>query len=42
MSRRILEGFEDAGLEVASATYDIVSVPPLEIRRDRRDGLDRR
>ncbi len=33
ISRDILEGFEAAGLEVASATYDIVSMPALRIER---------
>lgn len=39
MSRRILAGFEEAGLEIASATYDIVGLPAIEVRRgpdDRR------
>jgi small-conductance mechanosensitive channel len=31
MSREILAAFDAAGLEVASATYDIVHVPPLRI-----------
>jgi small-conductance mechanosensitive channel len=33
MSRDILQAFRREGIEVASATYDIVGVPPLQIRR---------
>ncbi len=33
MSREILAAFDAAGLEIASATYDIVNVPPLRIER---------
>jgi small-conductance mechanosensitive channel len=31
MSREILDAFEAAGIQVASATYEIVGVPPLRI-----------
>jgi small-conductance mechanosensitive channel len=31
MARRILNAFDEAGLGVASATYEIVSIPPLRI-----------
>jgi small-conductance mechanosensitive channel len=33
MSRDILRAFKDAGIEVASATYDIVGLPDVRIRR---------
>jgi len=33
MSRDILRAFKDAGIEVASSTYDIVGLPDLRIRR---------
>lgn len=33
MARDILNGFREAGIEVASATFDVVGVPPLELRR---------
>ncbi|HEY0995268.1 MAG TPA: mechanosensitive ion channel domain-containing protein [Gemmatimonadaceae bacterium] len=33
ISRDILEALEGAGLEVASATYEIVGLPPLELRQ---------
>lgn len=32
MSREILAGFEAAGLEVASGTYEIVGLPPVRVR----------
>jgi small-conductance mechanosensitive channel len=31
MSREILKRFSAAGIEVASATYDIVGLPPVRI-----------
>ena len=31
ISRDILAGFEEAGIEVASSTYDIVGLPPIRI-----------
>ncbi|MBV9675067.1 MAG: hypothetical protein JO185_01935, partial [Acidobacteriaceae bacterium] len=31
MSRDILAGFDEAGLSVASATYDIVGMPKLQV-----------
>ena len=33
MSRFIIERFEAEGIEIASATYDIVGFPPIEVRR---------
>lgn len=33
MSRYIVDEFEKAGIGIASATYDIVGFPPIEIRR---------
>lgn len=33
MSRDILEAFEEAGISIASATVDVVSLPPVEIKR---------
>ncbi|WP_267428327.1 mechanosensitive ion channel domain-containing protein [Methylobacterium sp. GC_Met_2] len=33
MSRDILTAFDAAGIGIASATYDIVGLPPVEIRR---------
>ncbi len=32
MTRDILNGFEEAGIHVASATYDVVGFPPLRIQ----------
>ena len=32
MSRDILQGFDDAGIGIASATYDIVGMPELRVR----------
>ncbi|MFL6195184.1 MAG: mechanosensitive ion channel family protein [Thermoanaerobaculia bacterium] len=34
MSREILEAFEAAGIQVASATYEIVGLPPLKIESE--------
>jgi hypothetical protein len=31
MSRQILAGLKDARIEIASATYEIVGLPPLEL-----------
>jgi len=31
MSREILDRFEEAGVEIASATYDIVGLPPVKV-----------
>lgn len=33
MSRAILERFEEQGIEVASATYDIVGLPPVRVEQ---------
>ena len=39
MSREIVAGFEAAGLEVASGTYEIVGLPPVRVVVDERaDG----
>ena len=45
ISRQILVGFADAGIGVASATYDIVGLPPVQLtspvdstETDQRDG----
>ncbi len=32
MSRDILDAFEKAGIEIASGTYDVVGMPPIEVR----------
>jgi hypothetical protein len=31
ITRRVLTQFDDAGIAVASATYEIVGVPPLRL-----------
>ena len=31
MSRQILDRFEEAGVSIASATYDIVGLPPIRL-----------
>jgi hypothetical protein len=36
MSREILGALEEAKLEIASATYDIVGFPEIHIASDRR------
>ena len=35
MSRHILAGLDEAGIGVASATYDIVGLPPIRVRDER-------
>ena len=41
MSREILAGLDDAGIGIASATYDIVGLPPVELASRRRmRGID--
>ncbi|HJS85805.1 MAG TPA: mechanosensitive ion channel family protein, partial [Acetobacteraceae bacterium] len=35
MSRHIIEAFDTAGIEVASATYDIVGLPPIRVEEAR-------
>ncbi len=32
MSRDILDAFEKAGIEIASGTYEVVGMPPIEVR----------
>ncbi|WP_246733482.1 hypothetical protein [Methylobacterium sp. BTF04] len=39
ISRHIISEFDAAGIGIASATYDIVGLPPVELRR-RRGGSD--
>ncbi len=34
MSRDILAGLDQAGIGIASATYDIVGLPPVQLRND--------
>lgn len=34
IARAVLQKFEDASIEVASATYEIVGIPPLRIRNE--------
>ncbi|WP_434150392.1 mechanosensitive ion channel family protein [Methylocaldum gracile subsp. desertum] len=36
LSRDILQAFEQAGIELASATFEIVGVPPLRIEKESR------
>ena len=38
MSREILEGLERAGISIASATFQIVGLPTLQIKRQHLDG----
>ncbi len=38
MSREILDGFDAAGIGVASATFDIVGLPPLRIEAAKVNG----
>ena len=33
MSRQIITGLDEAGIGIASATYDIVGFPAIELRR---------
>lgn len=33
MTREILAAFDEAGLEIASATFELVGAPPLRIAR---------
>jgi small-conductance mechanosensitive channel len=35
MNRQILEGFETAGISIASATIEITNLPPVRLREDR-------
>ena len=35
MSREIIEGFDAAGIGIASATYDIVGLPTVRVRREK-------
>jgi small-conductance mechanosensitive channel len=38
MSREILDGFDAAGIGIASATFDIVGLPPLKVEPAKADG----
>lgn len=41
ISRDIIDGFDKAGIDIASATYDVVGMPPLKIQMltpENRDG----
>ena len=40
MGRQIVDQLAAAGIDVASATYDIVGFPPIRIERDDRDRRD--
>jgi hypothetical protein len=33
MSRQILAGLEEAGIQVASATFEVVGIPPLRLEK---------
>jgi small-conductance mechanosensitive channel len=35
MSREIMQAFDAAGIGIASATYDIVGLPPVRVRREK-------
>ena len=37
MSREILAALDEAGIGIASATFEIVGLPPIRIRRSGRD-----
>ncbi|HMB04847.1 MAG TPA: mechanosensitive ion channel domain-containing protein [Isosphaeraceae bacterium] len=37
MSREILAAFDEAGIGIASATFEIVGLPPIRLRRDGQD-----
>jgi small-conductance mechanosensitive channel len=41
MSREILEAFDDAGIGIASATYDIVGLPPIRVEAVNLGGANR-
>ena len=41
MSRDILHGFDEAGIGIASATYDVVGMPPLRVVGTPSDELQR-
>lgn len=38
MSREILEAFDAAGIDIASATFEIVGLPPLSLKVNNGDG----
>ncbi|MFW6254629.1 MAG: hypothetical protein ACOC41_06845, partial [Chitinivibrionales bacterium] len=42
MSREIIAGFERSGIEVASATQNIVGLPPVKVNIDGRDDIHAR
>jgi hypothetical protein len=39
MSREILHGLEQAGIGIASGTYEIVGMPPLRLDESTRNAL---
>ena len=41
MSRQIIAGLEEAGIGIASSTYDIVGLPPIRIDGYTTNGLER-
>ena len=41
MSRELLQGLRDSGIEVASSTFDVVGLPPLRVRIDSLDEARR-
>lgn len=41
MSRQIIASLDKAGIGIASATYDIVGFPPVELRASQRSRTDR-
>ena len=38
MSRQIIAAMDEAGIGIASATYDIVGLPPIEVRTRQQDA----
>ena len=40
MSRQLITALDEAGIGMASATYDIVGFPPIELRRSDRGKVD--
>jgi hypothetical protein len=38
MSREVLEALDAAGIGIASATFEVVGLPPLRLERDPRAG----
>ncbi len=42
MSRELLREMNAAGIDVASATYDIIGLPPVRVEIDTREDAQRR